>query len=131
MATIYREFIADCTPEHAWDALRDFGALHTRLVKGFVTDCTLEGNVRSLTFANGMQAKEQLVGLDETNQRVCYTVIKGRAAHHHASAQVFAHEGGKARLVWITDLLPHELAAPIGGMMDLGVKAMQQTLAMP
>ena len=36
MATICKEILIDAPPEHVWDALRDFGALHERLVPGFV-----------------------------------------------------------------------------------------------
>lgn len=38
MASIRRETVIDCSPEQAWDALRDFGAVHIRLAPGFVTD---------------------------------------------------------------------------------------------
>ena len=51
MATIRKEILIDTTAEKAWDALRDVGALHTRLVAGFVTDTKLEGNARVVTFA--------------------------------------------------------------------------------
>src|SRR4051794_1585017 len=53
MATIRKEILIDTTPEKAWDALRDVGALHTRLVAGFVVDTKLEGSVRVVTFKNG------------------------------------------------------------------------------
>jgi hypothetical protein len=42
MASIRREFLIDARPDDVWDAVRDLGALHTRLVPGFVTDCKLE-----------------------------------------------------------------------------------------
>jgi len=42
--------------------------------------------------------------------------------------QVFADGDGRSRVVWIADLLPNDLAGPIGGMMEQGMRAMQQTL---
>jgi carbon monoxide dehydrogenase subunit G len=129
MATIRREFELSSPPERAWAALRDFGELHTRLVPGFVVACTLDGELRHLRFANGMTATEQLVGIDEEAMRIAYTVVGGRASHHHASAQVVRLPDGRSRFIWITDLLPHELAGPVGGMMDLGVAAMCKALA--
>ena len=42
--------------------------------------------------------------------------------------QVFADDGGRSRVVWIADVLPHDLAGPIGAMMDHGMRAMRQTL---
>jgi len=42
VASIRREFLVDARPEDVWDAVRDLGALQTRLVPGFVTDCKLK-----------------------------------------------------------------------------------------
>ena len=43
MASIHKEIHIAAAPEAAWAALRDVGALHTRLVPGFVTDTRLAG----------------------------------------------------------------------------------------
>jgi len=48
-----------------WDALRDVGALHTRLVRGFVLECAFDGQVRKLKFANGMLAAERIINVSE------------------------------------------------------------------
>jgi len=53
--------------------------------------------------------------------------VGGRLTHHNASAQVFA-EGQFSRVVWIADLLPHEMAPAIAGMIEQGLAAMQQAL---
>ena len=66
MASIHKEILIDASPDHVWDALRDFGALHTRLVPGFVTDTKLDGDARIVTFANGTVAREILVDCDDT-----------------------------------------------------------------
>lgn len=129
MATIYKEFIVEADVAAVWDALRDFGAVRTRLAPGFLTDCKLDGqDARIVSFANGLVARELLVGIDEANRRLAYTVTDGKASHHHASAQVFAHGEGRSRFVWITDVLPDKLAAYIGSMMDEGGVAMKKTL---
>jgi len=129
MATIYKEFIVEADAGTVWDALRDFGAVHTRLAPGFLTACTLDGQgARIVSFANGLVARELLVGIDEPNRRLAYTVTGGKASHHHASAQVFAHGDGRSRFVWITDVLPDEFAGYIGSMMDQGDIAMKATL---
>jgi len=129
MATIYKEFIVEADAAKVWDALRDFGAVHTRLAPGFLTDAKLDGQgARIVSFANGMVARELLVGIDEPNRRLAYTITGGKASHHHASAQVFAHGEGRSRFVWITDVLPDEFAAYIAPMMDQGDAAMKKTL---
>jgi hypothetical protein len=50
MATVRKEIATTTAPEDAWDAIRDFGALHTRLVKGFVVDTKLDGDDRIVVF---------------------------------------------------------------------------------
>ena len=57
MATIRKEIEIERTKEFVWDAIRDVGAIHKRLVPGFVVDCKLEGDTRIVTFANGMVAR--------------------------------------------------------------------------
>src|SRR5215472_3638816 len=42
MASIRKEILTKAWPDDVWDALRDIGALHTRLVPGFVTETRLE-----------------------------------------------------------------------------------------
>lgn len=128
MATIRKEILIDTTPEAAWDALRDIGALHTRLVAGFVTDTKLEGNVRTVTFGNGTVVREEIVSVDPAQKRVAWAIV-GQAFHHYnGAAQVFAHDKGGVRVVWITDLLPDSMAAAIDGAMTNGIAAMKKTL---
>jgi carbon monoxide dehydrogenase subunit G len=129
MASIHRQAVLDCPLATAWDALRDFGALHTRLAPGFVTDCrVLEEGVRTVTFANGSTVRERLVALDEAHHRLSYTILGGRAAHHNASAQLVAEGESRTRFIWITDVLPDTLADTIGSMMDAGIAAMRRAL---
>jgi hypothetical protein len=130
MASICKEILIDAPPEHVWDALRDFGALHQRLVPGFVVAAELHGDVRVITFFNGAVAQERLVGTDDDARRLAYTVIDGpfAATHHNASAQVVAAPDGRSRFVWVTDVLPHELAEPVSALMDRGLVTIKETL---
>ena len=128
MASIRKEVLIEVAPEQVWSALRDVGALHTRLVTGFVTDCRLDGDARVVTFANGMVARELIVDIDDPARRVVWSAVGGRLSHHNASAQVFADERGGSRVVWIADLLPHELAPAIATMIEQGLVAMKRTL---
>ncbi|MEP7049067.1 MAG: SRPBCC family protein [Pseudomonadota bacterium] len=128
MASVYREFVVAKSAQRAWDALADFSAVHERLVPGFVTECVAEGRARVVTFFNGMVAREQLVSCEPELRRICYASVGGRASHHNASVQVFSDGAERARIVWITDVLPDELATPIASMMDRGIEVMQLTL---
>ena len=85
MASIEREIHIEVGPEQAWDALRDVGALHTRLAPGFVTDVVLEQGARIVTFGNGRVARELIVDVDEARRRVCWSVVGGAMTHHNAA----------------------------------------------
>jgi len=127
MASLFREVSIDRSPDEVWAAMRDVGALHTRLVNGFVTDCRMDGDARIVTFANGMVAREVILSVDDERRRVAWAILDGRASHYNSSAQVFGNGSG-ARVLWTTDVLPNELAPAIGGMMDAGVAARKRTL---
>jgi hypothetical protein len=131
MASIRREISVAVGAAAAWDAVRDVGALPTRLVKGFVTDCRLDGDARIVTFANGLVARELIVDLDDAQRRLVWAAVGGRLSHHNASVQVFDDGPGRCRVVWIADLLPHELKPAIEAMVDQGMAAMQRTLEEP
>src|SRR4051812_47028164 len=127
MASIHREIRIAASPDDVWDALRDVGALHTRLAPGFVVDTVLEDGARRVTFANGVIAREVIVDVDERSRRVVWSAAGGRLTHHNASAQVFA-DGDHSRFVWIADLLPHEMAPAIATMIEHGLAAIQRAL---
>jgi len=127
MASIRKEMTLRADPAKVWDAVRDVGAIHTRLAPDFVADVKLEGDARIVTFANGMVARELIVARDDDARRLVWSVVEGRMSHHNGSLQVFDTANG-CRLVWIADLLPHELAQPVGGMMQQGMDAMKRRL---
>ena len=128
MASIRKEIALAVRAEAVWDALRDVGAVHRRLAAGFVTDTRLDGDARIVTFANGLVARELIVDVDDKARRVAYAVVGGRLSHHHATMQVVADGDGRCRLVWVADLMPHDMAGAIGGMMEQGAAAMKRTL---
>ena len=129
MACVHREIVVDRPVAEVWDALADVGALHMRLVRGFVTDCRLEPGARVVTFANGLVARELIVSVDPERRRVAWAVVGGRLSHHNASAQALAEGDGACRIVWIADFLPEEHAGAIAAMVEQGLQAMQRTLA--
>src|SRR4051794_1164195 len=128
MATIRKEITTNATPEAAWDAIRDVGALHTRLVPGFVVDTKLDGGVRTVTFGNGSTTKEPIVSVEDDIRRLVWTSIGGKLSHYNSSVQVFAKEGGGSRILWMADLLPNDLEPTIRGMIEQGAAVMKKTL---
>jgi hypothetical protein len=128
MASIHKEIVIDAPAGDVWDAVRDVGAPHRRLTPGVLTDARLDGDASIVTFANGLVARESIVSIDDERRRVAYAAAGGRLTHHNASMQVFEAGLQRSRLVWITDLLPDAMAAPIGELIELGAAAMQRTL---
>lgn len=130
MATVRKEMLIDAPADEVWDALRDFGAVHERLAPGFVTDAQVDGDTRTVTFASGAVAREQLIAIDDESRRLVYAVVDSPLGltHHNASAQVFPAGAGRSRFVWIADLLGNDLADAVDGMMEAGAAAMKKHL---
>jgi hypothetical protein len=129
MASLRKELSLAADGDRVWSALRDFGAVHTRLAPGFVTDTVMDGEtVRVVTFFNGASARETLVSRDDASRRLVYAIIGGRAEHYSASAQVFDDGPGRSRFVWIVDVLPDAIAPYIDDMMTRGGAIMAATL---
>ena len=128
MATIRKEIEIHRSAEFVWDAIRDVGNIHKRLVRGFVIDCQLEDDWRTITFANGMVVRELIVSVDDQNRRCAWAAQGEPLTHYNASVQVFADGEGKCRVLWIADLMPNEAAEPIGQMIQEGLEAMTRTL---
>jgi hypothetical protein len=127
MASLRKEIHIDAPPAQVWDALRDVGALHTRLVPGFVKDTHLDGNARVVTFGNGMVAREEIVGIDEQRRRLAWAIVDAPFRHYSAAAWVEPDATG-TNFVWTADLLPDDLAAQVEEMMTAGIGVVKQTL---
>ena len=129
MASIHKDIPIEAPAHEVWDAVRDFGALHTRLVPGFGLDTKLEGDVRIVSFANGTTARERLVDSDDERRRLVYAIASERFTQHSASVQIIADGETRCRMLWTADMLPHEIAPYVSGQMDKGAAAVQQAFA--
>ena len=128
MASIHKEIEIERSKEFVWDAIRDVGSIHKRLVPGFVVDCELDGESRIVTFANGMVVRELIVDVDDRTCRHSWSARGGSLTHHNASIQVFSDGDDRCRVVWIADLLPNEATEAIAAMIQHGLETMKRTL---
>ena len=128
MASIRKEISTKASADSVWSALRDVGALHTRLVPGFVVDTRLEPGARIVTFGNGMVVRELIVDVNDEAKRVVWSAQSERLTHHNGSAQVVAGENGETKVLWIADVLPDGAAGAMSQMMDQGMAAMKAAL---
>jgi len=127
MATIHREVHIQADPEKVWSALRDVGALHTRLCPGFVVDTQMDGNARIVTFGNGRTAREEIVTVDDERRRVVWAIVGGALAHYNGAAQVIPLPEGGCRFTWTSDLLPNEAAPAVQAMIEEGIATVKRT----
>ena len=127
MATVRKEILTKARAEDVWDAIRDIGALHTRLVPGFVIQTRLESGARIVTFANGVTVREPIVTVDEEARRLVWSVEGLRTTHYNGAVQVF-QDREVTCVVWIADFLPDDVAAEIEAAMEAGARAMKTAL---
>ncbi|HLN07409.1 MAG TPA: SRPBCC family protein, partial [Xanthobacteraceae bacterium] len=83
MASIRKEILTNARVEDVWAAISDIGALHTRLVPGFVVNTRVEAGARTVTFGNGMEVRELIVDLDDDARRLVWSAVGGRLSHHN------------------------------------------------
>ena len=130
MATVRVEALIDVPADRVWDAVADVGAVHRRLLPGRVADARVEQDTRILTMPDGSQIRELIISVDHSIRRMAYTVVEGQrlpVTYHHAAFQVF-DEGDRSRLVWLTDVLPHAVAAAVQARVERGIVEIRQVL---
>jgi len=128
VASVRKQVVIDASAERVWDALRDWGALHVRLVPGFATDARLDGGDRIVTFSNGSVLRERLVERDDDARRLVWSIADPPYTHHNASAQVFADGPDRSLFVWIADFLPNELVDRAAPLMEHALGVIKRTL---
>ena len=129
MASIRKEIQIDAPPAKVWDAVRDFGALHERLVPGFVTDCRMDGEDRIVTFASGAVMREVLIDSDDEARRLVWSIVDGPYKHHNGAVQVFPEGENGSRFMWTSDLLAdQEVVRLTDESMHTGVETAKKTL---
>jgi hypothetical protein len=128
MATIRSELKTRAPASEVWSAIRDIGALHTRLVPGFVTDTKLEPGARVVTFANGVTLREPIVTLDDEARRLVWTHEGGRARHYNGALQASELGDGMTSVVWTADFLPNDISAYLSQAIAAGMASMQRSL---
>ena len=128
MGTIRSELKTAAKASDVWSAIRDIGALHTRLVPGFVVDTKLELGARVVTFVNGVTLREPIVSLDDDARRLVWTHEGGRARHYNGALEVSELPDGLTSVVWTADFLPDDVHGYFSQAIDAGMAAMQRAL---
>jgi hypothetical protein len=125
MRTIRSELKTAAPASDVWSAIRDIGALHTRLAPGFVVETKLEPGARIVTFVNGMVIREPIVAIDDGARRLVWSAEGGWT---NASLQVLAGPEGGATVVWVADFLPDDVKPQLTRALEAGTRAMKRSL---
>jgi carbon monoxide dehydrogenase subunit G len=135
MATVHTEITIEAPADAVWAVIGDFADGPKRMAPGFVLDSHLldtdtDASVRKVSFAGGAVVQERLIAVDDEHRRIVYSVVGGtvRPEHDNAAMQVLPDGEGRSRFVWTRDVLPDELAAPMGSGMRDGCAHIKRTL---
>lgn len=127
MATVWWEIPIAVSAETAWAALRRVDLAH-ELFSPVLTAGTMDGDIRTVTFANGLVARERVITVDEARKRVVYTVLGGVFDHHSASMQITPIDEVSCRFLWISDFLPDERAQMVAPLVEQGAAALAKNI---
>jgi hypothetical protein len=127
MASVHLEAIVAVDLHVAWAALANVGRAD-KLFAPVLNGCTLEGDTRTVTFANGMAVREQIIDIDAAAHRVAYAVQGASATHMHAGMQLHHAGTGLTRFVWLSEFLPADARPNIEALMRQGVMALRANL---
>jgi Polyketide cyclase / dehydrase and lipid transport len=132
VASVRCEVRVAAVADQVWDAVRDVGAVHLRLLPGRVADAVIDGDVRTLTMPDGHLVRELIVDVDDGARRLAYAVVEGSRPplrHHHATFEVHPDGDAASRLVWTADFLPDDGAELVRARMTYGIAEMGAALA--
>lgn len=127
MTTVRDEISIDVPAAFAWTKLKDVSRTH-ELFPGVLVGSSLEGDIRTVTFANGSAVQERIISIADELRRIAYTVLGGRFEHHASSMQIEAIDADHCRFVWTSDFLPDSRAETVRPLMSLGCAALKRAL---
>ena len=128
MASITEHVSVAVDVQRAWQSLRDVGRAHVLFAPVLVAG-SMAGEVRTVTFANGMVAQERILDIDDQRRRVAYAALNVPGMeYHHASMQVVEDGPGRCHFVWITDVHPAAVADRIRPLITQGAQALKKNL---
>ncbi|MDZ7682720.1 MAG: SRPBCC family protein [Fodinibius sp.] len=135
MAEVKVSGIIHAGVDQVWELVSNFSRLD-EFVEA-VVDCTAEGSgtgaVRTLTLADGGEAKEQLESLHPDQHLLTYSIIDSPMPieNYSGSMQVKRITDGKSEFTWsstfdVQDGTEREMKEALEGLYKLGVEGLQQ-----
>lgn len=123
MTSIRSEALISAPAAKAWALLREVAKAH-ELFSPVLTASSMEGDLRTVTFANGMVVQERIIAVDDDQRRICYAVQGDMFEHHSAAMEILPVDDRHCRFVWISDVLPDDRAEMIRPLIENGTRAL-------
>ncbi len=127
MASVRKELVIAAKPDYVWSAVRDVGAL-SRVAPKVVVESRMEGDIRVLTYDNGVVVREWIVDINDTARRLVVCATGGRIAHFQSAVQVFPEGAARSRVVWTCDFLPNILTDMVTDIVGRATEAAKVVL---
>lgn len=119
MAFIRVEFDVEADCAQVWQVIGDWEAGPVRMAPGFVMTSEATGDIRVVTFADGVVARERLVSRDDHRCRVAYSLMGAAGpVHDNAVMEVIAAGPRCCRFLWSRDVLPDAAAGRLRAVME-------------
>jgi len=113
MATVRHHVIIEAPAARAWEIVTDAANLHTWFPG--LTDCTVEGDLRTITLGSGMPMPERIITNDSIQMRFQYRIESPLFREHLGTIDVIPLAEDRCLVVYSTDAEPGPLALVIGG----------------
>lgn len=113
MATVRHEILIHAPAARAWAVVTDAANLDTWFPG--LTDCALDGDLRTITLGSGMPMPERIITNDSIQMRFQYRIESPLFREHLGTIDVIALSDDTCIVVYSTDAEPGPLALVIGG----------------
>ncbi len=129
MASIRTEVSIESDAARVWRVIGDWADGPVNMARGHVVSSDADDTIRVVTFANGSVARERLVARDDHGRRIVYSLLGDTVhpEHDNTVMQVVADGPGRCRFVWLRDVLPDRLAAPLRAAMEEAAPLIKRT----
>ena len=113
MATVRHHVVVDAPADAAWRLLGD----PVRIVEWFpgVTSCVLEGTLRTVRLASGLEMPEELITVDAVQRRFQYSLRTPLVTSHLSTIYVLELDDARCCCVYGCDAVPPVMALVIAG----------------
>lgn len=123
---IEKTILFSCHPDELWQIVGTPD--RADWVPG-VTDCTLEGDVRSLNLPGAGLIKERILSRDEQARTMTYSCIESPIPLKTHQAEICLNEeSGQTRMIWRTEVAPEQFERFIEESMDGAIVQLHKML---